>query len=110
MMTKYDIALDDDAVYSELYRVGNQIFKLLPLREEERDWQRPLDTVALEMLGMSSLFPGQRDLVALVCKLEGLKAGGDSIDFYSYRRAIFECCSLVDRLKELCHSTLSTRG
>lgn len=102
MMTKYGEQLDSKAVRDNLFRIGNQIFKLLPLREEEKDWEKPLSTVFLELLGMSSIFPEQKDLVPLVCKLEGLKSEGSNIEFCEYRRTIFECCSLVDRLKEQC--------
>lgn len=102
MITKYGTSLDGKAVGENLFRIGNQIFKLLPLREEEKDWEKPLETVSLEVLGMSNLFPDQKDLVALVCKLEGLKVAGADMNFFAYRRAIFECCSLVDRLKGQC--------
>lgn len=102
MITKYGSPLDGCAVKDNLMRIGNQIFKLLPLREEEKDWQKPLETLTLEVLGMSSLFSDQRDLVSLACKLEGILVVGSDMEFYAYRRAIFECCSIVDRLKGQC--------
>lgn len=102
MMTRYGSELDGSAIRENLFRIGNQIFKLLPLREEDKDWQKPLDTLSLEVLGMSSLFPDKKDLVSLVCKLEGLRVAGADMEFYAYRRAIFECCSIVDRLKGQC--------
>lgn len=102
METKYGLCLDGKALEENLFRIGNQIFKLLPLREEEKDWQKPLDTLVLEVLGMGSLFPDQKNLASLVCKLEGLRVAGADMEFYAYRRAIFECCSIVDRLKAQC--------
>jgi hypothetical protein len=47
---------------------------------------------------MSSLFSDQRDLLTCASKLEGLQVDTD-IDFGLYRRTIFECCSLLDRIK-----------
>ena len=82
-----------------LKRVGNQIFKLLPMREEGEEWIKPLETISLELTGMYNLFPEKQDLFSLICKLEGLIEEGEEGDFMKYRRTIFECCSLVDRLK-----------
>jgi hypothetical protein len=70
----------------------------LPMREEEKEWRKPLETLTVELLGMSSLFSDQRDLLTCASKLEGLQVDTD-IDFGLYRRTIFECCSLLDRIK-----------
>lgn len=83
-----------------LKRIGNQIFKLLPMREEGGEWIKPLETVALELTGMYNLFPEKQELFSLICKLEGLIEEGEDGDFMKYRRTIFECCSLVDRLRK----------
>lgn len=102
MITCYnDIAFSDLALKDNLYRIGNQIFKLLPMREEGKDWKKPLETLIIEVLGMSNLFSDQKVLLTLSCKLEGLK-DSDEIDFFLYRRTIFECCSLVEELKKKC--------
>ena len=37
MHTVYNIEVDCEAVKDNLYRLGNQIFKLLPKREEDKD-------------------------------------------------------------------------
>jgi hypothetical protein len=52
---------------------------------------------------MYNLFPEKQDLFSLICKLEGLIEEGEEGDFMKYRRTIFECCSLVDRLKRNVH-------
>lgn len=49
---------------------------------------------------MYNLFQEKKDLFSLICKLEGLIAEGADGDFMQYRRTIFECCSLIDRLKK----------
>lgn len=103
MITIYNTEIDSQATLGNLDRICNQIFKLLPMREESKDWEKPLETLIIELLGMSSLFPDQKDLLSLVCKLEGLKEGGEDIEFLLYRRTIFECCGLVDQIKKQCH-------
>lgn len=95
-----NIEISNDIIISNLNRIQSQIFKLLPMREEGLDWKKPLETLAVELLGMQKLFPQLEDLVALVCKLLGLLDKEDEEDFYLYRRTIFECCGLVNKLKE----------
>lgn len=88
------------AVKNNLNRLCNQVFRALPLREEQVDYIKPLETVYLELLGLSTLLDSeQEELLALVCKLKGLCEGGEEIEFSLYRRTIFECCGLIDNLK-----------
>lgn len=104
MKTKYDTDINNKSVLDNLYRIGNQIFKLLPMKEEQQNWLKPLETLIIEILGMSSLFPDQKDLLSLVCKLEGLKECGENVEFRLYRRTIFEACGLVDKIKQQCQT------
>lgn len=107
MMTVYDIEIKDEAVVHNLDRICNQIFKLLPMREEGTDYIKPLETLIIELLGMNVLIDDQKDLFALVCKLQGLHQGGEEIDFLLYRRTIFECCGLVGQVKKYVTKDLS---
>lgn len=49
---------------------------------------------------MQKLFPQIEDLISLVCKLLGLLDKDKEEDFYLYRRTIFECCGLVNKIEE----------
>lgn len=100
--TAYDIEINDDAIVGNLTRIGNQIFKLLPMREEGKDWVKPLETLTLELAGMSALFDNQKTYLSLLCKMEGLKTCTDDKDFLLYRRTVFECCGLVDEVRSQC--------
>ncbi len=100
--TVYNIDIDSNAIVSNLTRIGNQIFKLLPMREEGKDWVKPLETLILELSGMSNLFSDQKVYLSLLCKMEGLKICIDDADFMLYRRTVFECCSLVDEVRRSC--------
>lgn len=101
MITDYGTEFSDEVVYGNLKRIGGQIFKLLPAREEGLDWQKPLETLTIELLGMTKLFSDRRDLLTLVAKLEGLREADP--DFQLYRRTIFECCTLVNKLQQSIH-------
>lgn len=101
MRIKYGVIINDDSVQRNLKRLTNQIYKLLPEREEELDWRSPLNTIILELAGMDRLLIDQHDILfPLLCKLEGLLILTQPEDFYMFRRTIFECLSLMSNLKK----------
>jgi len=99
MMTKYEIEVNNEIICSNLVRLQSQIFKLLPMREEEQEWEKPLETIILELLGLYGLCPELEKVFALICKLQGLLEYKEEENFMLYRRTIFECCGLIDRIK-----------
>lgn len=100
MNIKYNITLSRTIIQNDIRRIVNQIYKLLPLREENKDWQKPLQTIIEELTGMKRLFLGQQEqsFFILLCKLEGMFELVQSIDFDLYRRTIFECLSLLNQI------------
>lgn len=103
MMIKYDIEISNEALCSNLKRITNQIYKLLPNREEGIDWETPLSTIMEELAGMNRLLFDQQDMfISLLSKLEGLFTLQEENDFFLYRRTIFECLSLVNGLIKKC--------
>ena len=100
METVYYTTVDNEVVYSMLERMTSQTFKLLPMREEEQEWTKPLETLSIELLGLSKIFPQNPSLFSAVCKMEGIKEMGDRMDFMTYRRTIFEICGLLGKAKE----------
>ena len=93
------LSISNAAIQNNLRRITNQVYKLLPNREEGLDWEKPLSTLIIELKGMSSLLPDQTDLFSLLCKLEALKTLTAEEDFVLYRKTIFECLNLLDRIK-----------
>ena len=91
--------ISSEAILNNLNRITNQIYKLLPNREEGLDWEKPLSTIIIELTGMSSLISDQTELFSLLCKLEALKTLKDETDFMLYRKTIFECLGLMDVIK-----------
>lgn len=86
-------------------RLTNQIYKLLPLREEYMDWRNQLNTVIEELNGMRILIEDRDSkgiLFSLLCKLSGLKSLSESEDFPLYRKTIFECLGLIKELEIIC--------
>ncbi len=100
MMIKYGVNIDNEAICVNLKRLTNQIYKLLPNREENVDWQKPLNTIIEELAGMHLLLVKEHEtLFPLLCKLEGLNTLTENRDFPMFRRTIFECLSLINTIK-----------
>lgn len=101
MIIMNNVEIDTSAVITNLKRLTNQIYKLLPNREEGLDWQAPLNTIVEEIAGMNIIFRGYHPiLLSLLSKLEGLKIYENEDGFYEYRRTIFECLNLMQVLRD----------
>lgn len=101
MMILNNIEIDDIAIKQNLKRLTNQVYKLLPNREEGLDWEMPLQTIIEEFAGMNKLLQNNHTtLFMLLCKLEGLLELKKEEDFHLYRRTIFECLNLLQILRE----------
>ena len=99
MLLKYDMNIDKEAIQINLKRLTNQIYKLLPLREEGEDWVKPLENIMEELAGMDRLFIDQQSsLYKLSCKLEGLFTLTQENSFIVYRGVIFECLGIIGDL------------
>lgn len=74
-------------------RLTNQLWKLIPMKEHEEDWQKQLDTVILEITGLNEILIFTPSLLTLLSKLEGLRV--IDIPFTLYRKTVFEAISLL---------------
>lgn len=101
MKIKYNLEIDNMVIKKRIYKLINQIYKLLPMREQGRDWQKPLQTLIEQLSGMKRLITNQDDLFFLIlCKMEGLFSLKAEEDMPIYRRIIFECLSLLNDLSK----------
>ena len=89
---KYEIEFTDEQIKSNVQRLTNQLWKLIPMREHNEDWQKQLETVLIEIAGLNELFTSPI-ILQLLSKLEGLNI--KETNFEIYRKTIFECISLV---------------
>lgn len=104
MVLKYDTNVKDEAVVANIKKLTNQVFALLPSREEGVDWEKPLATILEELSGMDRLFENHHAAIffPLLCKLEGLFTLTEERDFLLFRGTIFECLGLLSRLAKEC--------
>lgn len=100
--TVYAVSVGADVVDYNVKRIQGQIFKLLPAKEEGQEIQKPLETLVIETLGLSSLLPQEPKILAIASKLQGM-ANMEGMDYMTFRRTIFDCCGLCgDVRKTLC--------
>jgi len=94
----YSIKFSQDTVKADVNRLTNQLWKLIPMRENNEDWGEQLNTVLIEVVGLGEILPADEKFLILLSKLEGLKKA--EIEFTTYRKTVFESISL---LREVFH-------
>jgi len=45
VILKYNVKILDEDVSNRLQNLINQVYKLLPIREEKENWEKPLETI-----------------------------------------------------------------
>lgn len=101
MYLKNEIEINCEDVQTILKKLINQTYRLLPIREEDGDWIKPLETILEELYGMDRVLIGHHQIFfTILCKLEGLLLLTSDLDFSLYRRTIFEVLGLLNNLKE----------
>lgn len=92
---KYEIEFSQETIQKTVRRLTNQLWKLIPMRENDEDWYKQLQTVTLEIAGLNELFISPTFL-QLLGKLEGLQI--KEVNFELYRKTIFECINILQEL------------
>lgn len=102
MLLKYNIDIDNQIIQQRLQVLINQTYKLLPERQQGSEWQKPLETIIIELQGLYNLMNRSFAIVFLTLfnKLEGLYSLTKDSDFLSYRKTIFDCLSLMNTLQK----------
>lgn len=97
METKYNFSFTPDIFNADMRRLINQVWKLIPMKENEEDWQLHLNTILEEIAGLHELFASQINYLIILSKLEGLKHPVCE-DFMLYRKTVFRCIDLLGKL------------
>lgn len=95
-MIKYGIEIDNKDLINNANRLISQLWKLIPMREHEENWIGQLNTVILEIVGLSELLYKNEKFIILLSKLEGLRS--TDVDFMLYRKTVFESMSLLKEI------------
>lgn len=95
-MTKYGFVIEREDFERNFHRLINQLWKLIPMREHEEDWQMQLETVILEIIGLKEMLYHNEKFIVLLSKLEGLRTS--EVEFKLYRKTVFEAMSLLKEM------------
>lgn len=98
MISKYGFEFPTGAHNENINRLTNQIWKLLPMRENNENWNKQLETVIIEIAGLGEIFSHNPVFLQLLSKLEGLNIV--ETNFLLFRKTIFEAISLIQEVKE----------
>ena len=93
-MDKFGIGFPGETKEQYIRRIINQLWKLIPMRENSEDWITHLNTLIEEISGLVEIFKSKPEGLALLSKLEGLTSEVCE-DFMLYRRTVFRCIDLV---------------
>lgn len=96
LLDKYDVKFPEETISKNITRLTNQMWKLIPMRENEENWEKQLETVIVEVVGLNEIFVMCPTFLQLLSKLEGLRV--KEMNFELYRKTVFECINLIQEL------------
>ena len=92
------VIIPASAAQDDINRLTNQLWKLIPMRENEENWQGQLESVILELMGLKDIYLIADDkFLTLLTKLQGLR--NNETMFSIYRKTVFECISLLREMR-----------
>lgn len=94
-MRYYDEEFVNYLVVKDIRRLINQVWKLLPMRENNEDWQKQLNSVIVEIRGLHRMFGGELNFLITLSKLEGLM---ETENLPIYRSTVFSIISLMTEM------------
>ena len=93
MPVKYGFDIPLQSLEKNVIRLTNQLWKLIPMRENGENWEKQLNTVILEIAGLNEIFIENPQFLSLLAKLEGIQTL--DVSFELYRKTVFESISLL---------------
>ena len=88
-----NIVFSHEVLEKNIIRLTNQLWKLIPMRENDENWQKQLNTVIIEIAGLGEIFNQDPQFLQLLSKLQGLLLVES--DFGVYRKTVFESIALL---------------
>ena len=96
-MDKYGIGFSQEIKDLDTKRLINQLWKLIPMKENNENWAAHLAIVLEEIAGLSEIYKDKVEGLILLSKLEGLTSK-ECDDFMIYRKTIFRCIDLLSQV------------
>ena len=96
-INQFNFSFPKEVIDANIQRLTNQLWKLIPMRENNEDWEKQLNTVIIEIAGLNEIFISNPQFLQLLAKLKGLQV--DEVSFILYRKIVFESINLLQELK-----------
>ncbi len=96
-MDRYNISFPAKTREQDSVRLINQLWKLIPMRENGEDWITHWANTLEEIAGLAEIYKDKVESLVLLSKLEGLSSQACE-DFMLYRRTVFKCIDLVSKV------------
>lgn len=98
-MDKYGIGFSEEVKAIDTKRLINQLWKLIPMKENNEDWISHLAIVTEEISGLVEIYKNKVEGLILLSKLEGLTSK-ECDDFMLYRKTVFRCIDLLSQVMD----------
>ena len=73
LLDKYDVKFPEETISKNITRLTNQMWKLIPMRENNENWLGQLDSLIVELAGLNELSDNTDEkFLILLSKLRGL--------------------------------------
>ena len=95
---QFNFIFPKEVIDANIQRLTNQLWKLIPMRENNEDWEKQLNTVIIEIAGLNEIFISTPQFLQLLSKLKGLQV--EEVSFILYRKIVFESINLLQELKK----------
>lgn len=97
-INQFNFSFPKEVIDANIQRLTNQLWKLIPMRENDEDWEKQLNTVIIEIAGLNEIFISTPQFLQLLSKLKGLQV--EEVNFILYRKIVFESINLLQELKK----------
>lgn len=97
-INQFNFSFPKEVIDANIQRLTNQLWKLIPMRENNEDWEKQLNTVIIEIAGLNEIFISTPQFLQLLSKLKGLQV--EEVNFILYRKIVFESINLLQELKK----------
>lgn len=97
-INQFNFSFPKEVIDANIQRLTNQLWKLIPMRENNEDWKKQLNTVIIEIAGLNEIFISTPQFLQLLSKLKGLQV--EEVSFILYRKIVFESINLLQELKK----------
>ena len=87
-INQFNFSFPKEVIDANIQRLTNQLWKLIPMRENNEDWEKQLNTVIIEIAGLNEIFISTPQFLQLLSKLKGLQV--EEVSFILYRKIVFE--------------------